>query len=552
MGQANPGPASSVAGQDTLSYLNQQAPATVLRVRAQRNPTTLDRRYKIGTIWINEVTNQVWMLTSVVVNLANWESLAIGGGNAPISLFVVAADGTGDYTTIQAAINAAAGSDANIWIRPGTYTEDLVMTDGIALIGASGQFGAAKVTIAGTHTPPDAGEITFQDLSLTDATAIVSSAAAGTTTITFQNCDIAVTGGFCCTLLNWTGNLGWQNCGFRSGTNDGVTNNTGGANQFIFNSVMGAGTVNTWVVSGNLESESSFVRAPINFVTGSTANFINSTVFEDPVTFSNDSAGSIYNSSIISGASAAITMSSSGNWELSELLIDSTAIPAIAGAGAGNLGIGELSFSNTGNTLAGTLTIVQRLTRTGSLSSIGDARVDREEAAGLVELGSFNLAAGDTSEACVRVSTQTGDSFIYFEHDGPGVDWSSGSQVTTNDYVIAEDLGLTNNIYFRAVQSTGDIEIPVGNLSITGAARQLRVESGAATDSIGNAVLVAGTVTVANTNINANDAIFLSRSTTGGTEGTLSYTINAGVSFTINSSSAADTSTIEYFIVRKL
>jgi hypothetical protein len=91
-----------------------------------------------------------------------------------------------------------------------------------------------------------------------------------------------------------------------------------------------------------------------------------------------------------------------------------------------------------------------------------------------------------------------------------------------------------------------------GNVAISGSAKQLQVKGGAVTDFIGTAVLSGGTVVVANTNISADDRIFLSRSTTGGTEGTLSYTISAGASFTITSSSGTDTSTIAYLIVRQL
>jgi hypothetical protein len=66
---------------------------------------------------------------------------------------------------------------------------------------------------------------------------------------------------------------------------------------------------------------------------------------------------------------------------------------------------------------------------------------------------------------------------------------------------------------------------------------------------IGSAVLVAGTVTVANTSITAATLIFLNRSTTGGTAGHLSYTTIPGTSFTINSSNAADTSTVNYLLI---
>jgi hypothetical protein len=66
---------------------------------------------------------------------------------------------------------------------------------------------------------------------------------------------------------------------------------------------------------------------------------------------------------------------------------------------------------------------------------------------------------------------------------------------------------------------------------------------------VGSAVLVAGTVTVANTSVTAATLAFLSRSVAGGALGHLSYTVVAGTSITINSSSATDTSTINYLLV---
>lgn len=66
----------------------------------------------------------------------------------------------------------------------------------------------------------------------------------------------------------------------------------------------------------------------------------------------------------------------------------------------------------------------------------------------------------------------------------------------------------------------------------------------------GNATLVAGTVTVANTSVTANTIVNLTRKTAGGTIGTqITYTLSAGASFTITSDSAADTSTFSYFLL---
>lgn len=106
-----------------------------------------------------------------------------------------------------------------------------------------------------------------------------------------------------------------------------------------------------------------------------------------------------------------------------------------------------------------------------------------------------------------------------------------------------------------------DLISTAGNVIIQGAAKQLQVEGGAVTDFIGQATLVAGTVTVANTNIAAGDRVFVSRSdpSTSTALGVFDVSISAGVSFTIDSRNPADAtvqtndvSVVDYFIVRQL
>ena len=62
------------------------------------------------------------------------------------------------------------------------------------------------------------------------------------------------------------------------------------------------------------------------------------------------------------------------------------------------------------------------------------------------------------------------------------------------------------------------------------------------------ATLVAWTVTVSNTLVTASSIILITRITAGGTVGNLTYTRSAWTSFTINSDSATDTSTVWFII----
>lgn len=65
----------------------------------------------------------------------------------------------------------------------------------------------------------------------------------------------------------------------------------------------------------------------------------------------------------------------------------------------------------------------------------------------------------------------------------------------------------------------------------------------------GTVSLVAGTVTVANSEITSNSILRLNRQTAGGTLGELSASLTAGTSFTIQSASSTETSAIYYEIV---
>lgn len=95
---------------------------------------------------------------------------------------------------------------------------------------------------------------------------------------------------------------------------------------------------------------------------------------------------------------------------------------------------------------------------------------------------------------------------------------------------------------------SGALTVDAGSIDVAGAGQGLKVAEGANAKQ-GTAVLVTGTVTVANTSVTASSRIAHWRQVTGGTLGHLSVgTITAGTSFVINSSSATDTSTVGFEI----
>ena len=63
-----------------------------------------------------------------------------------------------------------------------------------------------------------------------------------------------------------------------------------------------------------------------------------------------------------------------------------------------------------------------------------------------------------------------------------------------------------------------------------------------------SAALSGGTRVVANTSVTAKTVIQLTHAVPGGTMGNLSYTLNTGVGFTINTDNVLDTSTVAYLL----
>ncbi|MBD0837362.1 right-handed parallel beta-helix repeat-containing protein [Streptomyces sp. TRM68416] len=118
--------------------------------------------------------------------------------------------------------------------------------------------------------------------------------------------------------------------------------------------------------------------------------------------------------------------------------------------------------------------------------------------------------------------------------------WAAAGNATFSGYFVT-DAGQSNGAWniFDGTADALRLGTPGGGIAIA-----------EGTDArLGAATLAAGTATIANTSITATSRVFLTRQAPGGTLGHLSYTRDPGVGFTITSSDAGDTSTVEYLIV---
>jgi hypothetical protein len=157
------------------------------------------------------------------------------------------------------------------------------------------------------------------------------------------------------------------------------------------------------------------------------------------------------------------------------------------------------------------------------------------------------------------VANNTGVKTINIAGDGATSD--NVIRIGTGAAAQTLTLGSTNTTSALTLNAgSGNINATGGNLKIATSGKGLQIKGSAATDFVGTATLVLGTVTVANTNIATGDLILLSRVAANGsvTLGELSYTISNGTSFTITSlilatpvsTQTADVSSVAYMIVR--
>lgn len=396
-------PSSSVSGENNLSYLNQDNEIKPIVIRARRAPTTNDRRFKIGTLWVDQNTDQSYQITSVSGGQANWVLLGVGAGDLemltgdsggaifpnglgninivgndlftvsgsgntltinettgsfPVTPFVVGPVGQAGYQTVQSALDAiGASGSGHIYVQPGTFTENLVFPDGInvGIITGSDE-DAAAAEIVGIHTPPLTGNVVLWRMKMTSTTHIFDSVAAGSAQLVCAHNNYS-TDGYIFNLPNWTpsGSFTTFAIGDFLSTSDGIVNNTAGASTFLFQSGLGVGTTNPCILSGFTAIQLMDISTPV-IIQGSAFCEIEYSTFFRNLSLTGSSSGYITSCKIESGTDPSITYSTSGDFEVTSVSLTSSNDPCIDGAGAGTLDITGLNFPDNFN-IASTLTL---------------------------------------------------------------------------------------------------------------------------------------------------------------------------------------------------
>ena len=290
------------------------------------------------------------------------------------------------YATLQSAINQFNGQFGPfvVSVQPGWYVENLNFArsgfpQDIHIVGqtVTSEGNIQEVGITGIHTLPSTGTVMFENINFSSGEAspnlFMGDAGTGGAffSIVFKNCNFDVETGYILSLQNFSGRIDFIDCGLY-GTDevDAIIDNTGGSlNVNIRNSILGLGSANSAIFGGTINIQNSQINCPINFQSGSIINCISS-VFNQPITLSNNSTGSFQFCEFSGNSSAPLTMSSSAAISLYNNIINTSNNPAIAGSGAGTLTLGNITFVNN-SLLANTLTTAWIPTKLGAVTVTG-------------------------------------------------------------------------------------------------------------------------------------------------------------------------------------
>lgn len=314
----------------------------------------------------------------------------------------------GTYSTVQAAITAAS-SGATVFIRPGTYTENLTLKAGVNLCGwpSDGDLdlvaATSNVTIVGTCTLTGAGTVVIANLRLqTNSAALLAVTGVAASIVFLKNCylncsnNTGITGsstGGEIHLLNCSGNLGTTGIAYFALSNGCNLEINGG----IWGNSGGSTTNNTWSAGILTLRNCEFNSYLTSSGTAATGNIY--TVFFNGggnnvavLTHGSTSATptSLWNCNIFSGTASAISVSAGASLSVTDCTVDSSNTNAITGAGT--IEISNITFSNTSS-------VINTTTQTYDYVQLG-----KYKAHGQPTFSAYNSASD---------ADQTGDGTVY-------------------------------------------------------------------------------------------------------------------------------------------
>lgn len=294
----------------------------------------------------------------------------------PSAFIVDPTSGNGTHTTIAAALTAAS-SGQDIFIRPGTYTENPTLKAGVNLIGWTGDDISKAVIINGTCTLSTAGTVSISNVTLqTNSAAAVIVSGSVASVLYLEKCFINASNNTAITYSSSSassvlqldycqGNLGTTGIAYFAHSSAGTM-----TVQFCNLANSGLSTTASTVSAGQLNMDWTAFLSQIT--TSSTAGFSQmwcsmfQTTNATALTLGNSGNCRLKWCQYDCGTSTAVTVNNTATMD--GCSISSSNTNAIGGTGT--LDIGDTIFYGTSSTIAGTVTVTPLMEGPVATSSI--------------------------------------------------------------------------------------------------------------------------------------------------------------------------------------
>lgn len=426
-----------------------------------------------------------------------------------VAKWVVSPDPTqGTHTTIQAAITSSSSGDS-IFIRSGTYTENLTLKAGITLTGMQGAERTPTVTIIGNATFSAAGTVSLGNLRLqTNASFCLSVTGSAASILKITSCEINATNN---TAISFTSsNAAAQIRIARSSIDIGTTgiafyaSTSPGTISMRYTNTTNSGGTSTACTSSAGLSEILYCNILFPLSCTGTGNF---SMFYSSMDTSAQNASCIsvlgtststtlYNT-FSSGTATAVTVGGNATFQLIRSTITSSNVNAITQTGSGVLKTGFITFTGTSAGISGTLTTLAGHWLTGDTINVSaDANASTINlgtgaAAKIITIGSTNTTSALT------LNTGTGN---YILNGVAGTTYTMGASTTTGTMTIG-GTAQTGTMTLGSSSGTNIVALGAGTgattVNIAGGATNAKAVN-IATGAVANVTTI-GTTTASST-----------------------------------------------------
>jgi hypothetical protein len=520
-----------------LSYLGLPETDVPQITLSKRSPNSGDLNHKPGDMWINTISHSVYILSANQGGQAFWINVGAGGnGDLYITPYVVSATDA-PYSTIQSAVNAAAGAGGGtVAIRAGTYVENVVLAPNVNLVGFSGLTLFPDTLIRGSITVGFAGSCSVTNIAITENVGppiIVNGP--GFVFLSLITCAVDSTSSEILNISPTTGQIITENCVF-------IQN--GSFPHFV-------------VTSGQLFNQNSIYAdnnnlSTISIVSGNSRVQVYGAVANLGMQLSGNAQAEMRNCIVNPAVSPIFDVSGNARFTLqycscglrpgvvagniiapANVSVDFSSFStttAFAFTGTGNLSYDMMSFSGTSSfdpALTASPRVLRPLSTSGTTLNSTRGVCSFDNTSFSVDPSGFVTFNGGTIISTINAQSPiAGD----FEIRG------TANEITVTPALGQVALSFPDPMFAPGTLQASKMDVPTGVNASIGLS--------------GN--LAGGSVVVNTSAVTASSLIFVTASTAGGTQGILSVppaSIVPGVSFTILSDNALDTSDVNYWII---